>query len=187
MPVRRRVDKRRLDLPDEAIDWLHDGDGGTWIYFHQEDLVELWHAHGEAIVAEHVAESPGTRPVRWWEYSAPRAQPGDYRSTTRFHDGLPQPRHRLGGSGTPSFEVLANAPRFWCGVPLDWIGPLEVEFYSRLADDFAGISIDPDDLPTYEAQAAYLERLGLLLAGERRRLKPADFAPESILETALLG
>jgi hypothetical protein len=31
----------------------------------------LWEQHRDRIVAEHVAENPGTRPTRWWEFDAP--------------------------------------------------------------------------------------------------------------------
>jgi hypothetical protein len=30
----------------------------------------LWEEHRDRIVAEHVAESPGTRATRWWEFDA---------------------------------------------------------------------------------------------------------------------
>ncbi len=178
MPVRRRFDRRRVELSAEEIDWLHDGTGSPWIYFHQENLAELWRTHEEAILAEHVAASPGTRPRRWWEWSAP------------------EPRRRLGGVGTPKSDVLAHVPRFWCGVPLDWVSRWEAAYYNGRALDvhgrpilngyreghFQGVPIDPDDPPMFESEAAYLDRHGLMLSGERRRLKPADFEPESALE-----
>jgi hypothetical protein len=44
----------------------------------------------------------------------------------------------------------------------------------------SGVAIDPDNPPIYESQASYLERHGLFLPGERRRLKPADFEPERV-------
>jgi hypothetical protein len=44
--------------------------------------------------------------------------------------------------------------------------------------NFSGVAIDPNDPPTFESQAAYLKRHGLLLAGEERRLKKADWEPE---------
>jgi hypothetical protein len=38
---------------------------------HKAELAEIWADHGDRIVAEHVADYPGTRPRRWWEHSAP--------------------------------------------------------------------------------------------------------------------
>lgn len=194
MPVRRRLDKHRAELPAGAIDWLRGGKGGVWFYFFRGELGEIWHEHEEAIVAEHVTAAPGSRPALWWQYSAPRAQPGDYHCTTGFRPELPSPRLRLGGIGTPAFEVLANAPAFWLGVPLTWVTFWQVAYYGCQAvgqgkripyhrkAPFHGVPIDRADPPLFESEAAYLERHGLLLAGERRRLKPRDFAPESILD-----
>jgi len=42
------------------------------------------------------------------------------------------------------------------------------------------VPVDPNDPPTFESQAAYLKRLGLLLPGEEKRLAPKAFAPERI-------
>ncbi len=46
---------------------------------------------------------------------------------------------------------------------------------------FAGVAIDPGDPPRYESEASYLRRLGLLLPGESKRLRKADFDPEVVL------
>jgi hypothetical protein len=73
----------------------------------------------------------------------------------------PEVRRRVGGIGS---ERSAHAPHFVCGVPADWT------------------AIDPKFPPLYESQASYLDRLGLLSRAERRKLKPADFKPQSILE-----
>ena len=35
--------------------------------------------HRDRIVAEHVVEHPGTRPTRWWEFSAPEPVDDDQR------------------------------------------------------------------------------------------------------------
>ena len=42
------------------------------------------------------------------------------------------------------------------------------------------VPVDPDDPPSFESQAAYLKRLGLLLPREEKRLTPDDFTPEWI-------
>src|SRR5678815_4034703 len=102
MPIKRRTDKRRPDLPEGAIDWLHGGNGlaGGWFYLDagsEDGLTALWRAHADEIVAEHVAEYLGTRPRRWWDYDAP------------------EPRQRLGGIGTPCHEVLAHRPAYELG------------------------------------------------------------------------
>jgi hypothetical protein len=44
------------------------------------------------------------------------------------------------------------------------------------------VGIDFDDPPLFEAQASYLKRHGLLSKAEEKRLKPADFEPETCLK-----
>jgi hypothetical protein len=97
-------------------------------------------------------EHPGTRPSRWWQYDAPRWPQDDMLERLRgafFSADLPTPRRRLGGTGAPQFESLNVVPRFFKGVPVDWL------------------DVDAADPPTYEAEAEYLHRHGLLSAAER--------------------
>lgn len=167
MPVRRRVDKRRQAVTDEHEAWLEDDDkaSGFVQYAHDDELEALWHQHSERIVADHVADHPGTRPARWWQYSSP------------------EPRRRLSGIGTPACDVLAYKPTYSYGVPSIWITQRQVRYYSGTAVDihgghiggeltiFKGVAIDPDDPPTFESEAAYMKRHGLFLAGEERRCR----------------
>lgn len=179
--MRPRRPRARPDLPDEAVAWLRGEDGGAWVYGEApDDLASLWAECRHAIVAEHVAEHPGTRPLRWWQYDAP------------------EPRRRLGGIGTPCHEVLAHGLRLHLGIPADWITDWQVKFYTGKAIDirgrpigqeyvgrkFRGVAIDPRNPPTFESQATYLKRPSLFLTGEERRLRPADFEPQDVL-TAL--
>jgi hypothetical protein len=41
-------------------------------------------------------------------------------------------------------------------------------------------SVDPNDPPILESEASYLERHGLLLPGERQRLRKTDFEPVAV-------
>lgn len=141
-------------------------------------LAEIWTEHEAEVLADWTAERPGTRPSLWWLFSAPRQPVGTWPG--RFWDGaLPQPRQRQGGIGTPAHEVLAYAPAFPFGVPAQWIGDGDVAYYGA---DRVGAAVFADDPPTFESQAAYLDRLGLLLAGERKRLGADDFAPVPLAE-----
>jgi hypothetical protein len=194
MPVRKRVDKRRAEVTDEHKAWLHGDDkaSGFVQYAPNDELAALWETHSERIVAEYVTIRPGTRPVRWWRYSAPRIPVGTFPGC--YYDGeLPEPRQRLGGTGTPAWDVLAYKPIYSSGLPAVWITPWQVRYYSGIAVDirgapigdrypsnFSGVAIDPDDPPTFESQAAYLKRHGLFLAGEERRLKKVDWEAEAI-------
>jgi hypothetical protein len=134
--------------------WLLGGRGGAWSFLEKRDLRDVWHEHAEAILAHHVKRRPGTRPARWWQFDAP------------------EPRRRLGGTGTPLHECSAYVAPFTYGIPDGW---------RRHGDYFTeGMPIDPDDPPRFESEAKYLLRLGLLLPGERERLCPRDFWPELV-------
>jgi hypothetical protein len=45
---------------------------------------------------------------------------------------------------------------------------------------FKGLAIDPNDPPLYESEARFLDRNGLFLPGEKKRLKAKDFEPETL-------
>lgn len=126
-----------------------------------ERLRTLWEQHREEILSEWAVEHPGTRPCCWWRFDAPRwLRPED--KGWYFYDRLPEPRQRLGGTGTPCFEVLAHVPAFTRGIPDQWIEQSD------------------DDPPVFESQAAYLKRHGLLVEGEEERLTDTDFEPEVV-------
>ena len=196
MPRKLKIDKRRAPVTDEHEAWLKgsDKESGYVQYAPDGELAALWAANAERIVAEHVALFPGTRPARWWKYSAPRLPVGTFPGL--YYDGLlPEPRLRLGGVGTPASDVLAYMPTFQFGIPAVWVTRWLVKYYSGLAVDiygspiggsltvFKGVAIDPDDPPTFESQAGYLKRHGFFLTGEQHRLKKADWAAEAVSKT----
>jgi hypothetical protein len=160
-------------------------------YNHEGKTGALWQLHRETVLVEHVNEFPGTRPNCWWDYSAPRSPVGTYPGAG--YDGeLPEPRLRLGGTGTPAHEVLNYKPCFSFGIPTLWVSESDVDYYNRKglfahvarnpnsAGPFKGVAIDSDDPPLYESEASYLDRLGLFLHGEKKRLKKADYEPETM-------
>jgi hypothetical protein len=164
MPRKRRVSKAKTQLTDLQWRFLK---GEPLPQTFDSLLLELdlhntneqlWNQNRDAILAEHVQENPGTRPALWWQYTAPRSPVGTYRGC--HYDGqLPEPRKRLGGVGTPAYECRNVKPSFACGIPDVWV------------------DLDENDPPTFESQAAYLKRHGLLFAGEEKR---SDFEPESV-------
>ncbi len=107
-----------------------------------------------------------------------------------------EPRRRLGGIGTPQFEVMAIWPHFPFGLPMEWVHQWAVELYTGRARNvhgeiimpeftghaFAGVAIDPRDPPRFESQAGYLSRHELLTPEERRRLRRKDFERDTIVE-----
>jgi hypothetical protein len=75
----------------------------------------------------------------------------------------PEPRRRrLGGVGAAAHEVSAVALTLDFGIPRAWT------------------AIDPADPPTFESQATYLRRHGLLTPEERARLTAGAFKPETV-------
>ena len=133
---------------------------GEFLYFGDGGLEGVWAEHRTALLRAWIEEFPGRRPEMWWRVDAPRQAKGRWPGR-RWDGTLPEPRERLGGSGTPAWEAMAIAPAFPLGVP-------------DLVD------VDPADPSLFESQAAYLRRHGLLLPGEARRLRPRDFEPERI-------
>lgn len=179
-----------LRVPDE-------GDRGRWEQFTLRrggegtpSLRELWEDYGPEIVSSWAAEHPGTRPSCWWRWSAPR-----WAEHATGRGDLCDPRRRVGGIGTPAYEVLGYVPELHMGMPARWVSAFDAEYYNGRARDvdgkrigtehragsFKGVPPDPRDPPTFESQASYLDRHGLFLSGERKRLGKRDFAPEAVV------
>jgi len=79
----------------------------------------------------------------------------------------PELRRKLSGTGIPEWEDLNVSERHMDGIPGCFC------------------KIDLNDLPVYESCASHLKRLGLLLPGEEKKIKPEDFKPRAILESEL--
>jgi|GEM_PF-6740221 len=140
---------------------------------------ELWEANRDFFLPEFIKENPGKRPLPWWQWDAPS-----------------ESRRRLGGIGTPKFEVLAYAAHFFKGIPESWVDQWDVDYYNgRKKDthgnliptkykdgDFGGQAIDPNDPPVYEPEAEYLRRHGLLTPEEVKVLAsmPEAWEPEKV-------
>ncbi len=123
--------------------------------WNNQTLEEIWRDYGDDVAEQWIFDHPGTRPALWWRYTAP------------------EPRQRVGGTGTPRSEVLADAPILDYGVPAMWIDADDLTTLLALKC----VVLDDADPPTFEAQAAYLARHELFLPGERRRLRPDAFDP----------
>ena len=75
-----------------------------------------------------------------------------------------EPRRLLSGAGCPAWVVLGYAESYTCGLPTLWAG------------------FEPSDAPIFEGQTAYLSRHSLLLASEKRCLRPSDYAETEQLD-----
>jgi len=148
-------------VPGEVHAWFKGADIAPWEALLPEladQLVRHWERARDGIMAEWIEDYPGTRPRGWWCFDRPEPW-----------------RKRLGGVG----DAVGLPGRFasrgtnWCamehGLPRFWTTPL-------VARMRGGLPFDPADPPAYESQAVYLYRLKLLRPGERKRLRPDDFA-----------
>ena len=199
MPTKRKRKSRnrRPETKDWELHYLRHGEvineGHIKRFFINKEIhwPKLWELHRDQILSEWAAKYPGTRPFAWWEFNAPRQPIGTYPGCY-FDGGLPEPRLKLKGAGTPNHEALNYVPRFCFGLPTTgWVSRFDVEYYNGRAKDIHGKPIgmeykdghfpyealDPNDPPVYESEATYLKRHGLLREGEEER---ADFTPETI-------
>lgn len=123
----------------------------------------LWAVNRAHLLPEFIRDNPGRRPNVWWSHEAPREPVGTHPGC--YYDGkLSLLRGRLGGIGAPAHERLALVPLYKFGVPSMWVG------------------VDLDNPPAFESQPTYLRRHNLLSPAELRRLRPADFEPESVVD-----
>ena len=113
----------------------------------------LWEEFKAECLPMYIKKNPGQRPVPWWLYEAP------------------EQRKRLGGTGTPDFEVLNVYPTYEKGVPCMYITKSMQLYYTQCNSAFPGVAIDPENPPVYETELEYLQRLNLLTPGEKKALK----------------
>ena len=210
MPTKRRRRTRERIAPVSAamLAYLRTGEfpsGPGWVEVGLATAgpgVQLradWITAREAILTVWVKARPGSRPWAWWRFDAPRWRREDLPARCRDLGDvllveLAEPRRRLGGIGTPNYEALNYVPCFDRGIPCSWVSSCDVALYNGRATDiyghpigteyadgdFDGVAIDPNDPPRFESEAAYLDRHGLLLPGERKRLTAAAFEPDRL-------
>ena len=202
MPTKRTKITRSpvAEISPDVLGYLETGETGEresidlfLLRGSHERLQELWAEVGPEIVSEWIKKNPCTRPSCWWKISAPRWE----RKFGAWFDGtLPEPRLRLGGIGTPEYEVLNFVPRFERGIPAGWVDEWAVSYYNGRSKDihgrpigteykegnFSGVAIDPGNPPIFESEGEYLRRNNLLTDAEKRHLEkhPELLEPEKI-------
>ena len=193
--------RRQTDVSEALKHYLLTGernsglDGGSelkWLFFCDKGkLSELWGIHRDVLLTEWIKNNPCSRPWYWWVEEAPKEPVHGYEGQDFTH------RQRIGGKGTPDYEVLAYGPCFDRGIPSGWISEFDEAYYNGRAldvhgqviatnykeGDFSGVAIDPNDPPTFESEAAYLSRHGLLTKEEKAYLKkhPELLEPEAVV------
>jgi hypothetical protein len=158
-------------LTPDAVAFLRgENDAYPWVAGISLDAAaELYRSHAAEMIAEHIAENPGSRPRLWWQHCAP------------------EPRRRLGGIGSSNAHFGFGTPEFGIPAARDWMWPDNPNFADvmdrpwREMPWMKGVEpVDPSDSPRYESQAAFLKRHQLFVRGEAARLTPADFADEVV-------
>jgi hypothetical protein len=193
--------KRQL-TPDELAYLTDDQtaeDANVWClrngmpsFFGNINPCDLWEQNRDDFLPAFIGKNPGRRPTPWWQWDSPRHDTG----TGAWFEPLPIPRQRIGGIGTPKHEVLSYVPQFDRGIPTGWVSKFDENYYNgRMVDihgkiiptkykegDFQGVAIDSEDPPTFESEAAYLDRYGLLSETEKRWLEkhPELMGPEVV-------
>ncbi|HEY7116562.1 MAG TPA: hypothetical protein VH475_08250 [Tepidisphaeraceae bacterium] len=170
----RRIERRRGEGTREqcfkvlfdGVDWFDALRAEGFVYSSfgaepsDEDMEvrrDYWEQHRDEVLAEWVAQHPGTRPWSWW------------------HFAMSEPRRVIAGHEAPQNGF---APwRFMPGKSLEQIEAEWPAMFARLWDEhlkgnsqreyWYGCPSPVQSFATYESEFDYLDRLNLLLPGER--------------------
>jgi len=169
----------RAFLWDEPLPADYDKEEFRWLRMdHGNRTRDLWYEHRERILYEWLETKAGSRPHLWWEHDAPRQQA--VMQGRPFNLEVAVPRTRLGGTGTPAFEVMCLMPMYRYGVPAIWLDEsMAAGCKRRRGGRFQGNPVDLNDPPIFEPEATYLKHHGLLFPGEEAHLAADSFEPEA--------
>lgn len=196
---KRRTRSRKSSIDDWRTERLKTGvlnyEGGNTFarisFDNYTAKLDVWKKCKEKVLLEWLEENPGTRPYAWWLFDAPEMHEDDeqklelksliYPCGPRVID----PRKKIGGIGTPDYEVLNCGQSLYFGVPISFVDQWQCDYYNGREKDIDGNQIgteykegdfvaeayDPHDPPVYETEVAYLKRHGLLTTEEKKKLK----------------
>ena len=153
MPTNRRKSHTRRDvISSDALSCYLSGDAEALDddielrYFTDESKIKAaWDANKPDILREWIAAHPGTRPVCWWRFDAPK----EYAVGPGIHLGFGYAMRRQTAGPPLDFEARHMIPNVVCGLP-------ELDDYSRF---------------TFETEGEFLSRHSLLSDEERKLLK----------------
>jgi hypothetical protein len=118
--VRRRAIDRREEWDCERTrERFEHGDDFEMIdgpFLGDDELAEAWEDLRDELVAEHIAQEPGTRPWAWWRWEAP------------------EPRRQISAGPEPVLDhgLWFGKPRCYRGVPPSNMFESEADFLDRL-------------------------------------------------------
>ena len=162
--IKKKAHRRRSEWTDQHRGQLITGFDHLGDAFGREDhgtldmdrVRDAWADLGDELLAEHVREHPGTRPWAWWQIDAPEVMRRT--GTMRFKRGIGPRSPKRFDSASREFVSEADFPR-----------DNRLAYWKRRLPtaDAAALEGFDDAYAVYESEHAYLERLGLLTAGER--------------------
>lgn len=144
--------KEMLNLKKEKITESH------WLRFKNE------------IMKDWIQKYPGSRPWAWWKFESPKEK-------RRRVDGTGDAQTDIFKSYLKSGQVLKIKDNFPFGVPELWFQEHHKKMYPKREFEV----LDKDDPPTFEGQAEYLKRHGLMSKSEIKRVPSDAYASESVL------
>jgi hypothetical protein len=145
----------------------------------REKQFAVWRATKSLILTDWIKTKPCTRPWAFWDLD------------------VTEIRRRVGGIGD-LFNDWEDYGPYECyyGIPSAWVTAWDVESYNGKAldihgkiipspwkdGDFTRVAVDPKNPPTFESEAAYLDRHDLLTPAEKRHLEkhPELMEPERV-------
>lgn len=160
--VTARAHRRRSEWTElHRLQLLHGhdfvGDAfGNHDQFDADLAREAWDELREGLLAEHIREHPGTRPVGFWAFDAP--EPMRRTGTMCFKSGIGPKNPRRFDPDSREFVPDADSPQ-----------DDRIRYWRRRypTADSRAIDLFDDAHAIYESEYVYLERLGLLTDAEQ--------------------
>jgi hypothetical protein len=159
------------EAPDWQTEFLKTGilpGDNEGIFWTEKAQRKLWKERKEEILPAWIRKYPGTRPHAWWNLDGKNVKQ----------------RARVGGVGRPVYDYLSYLPKFKFGIPVEFVTKERAEMWmspnlpQRLRTEME--AVDPKDPPTFESEAAFLDRHELLTPAEKKKLSEKDFEPVRI-------
>ena len=160
MPTVKKSLGMRPILDEDQINYFLTGIDFAF-FWDEWERARDWQLIRDDLLRDWIREHAGTRPFAWWRYDSPG------------------PRRRAGGTGDviPAYDHPMSL-KFGIFRKSAFV---DARLLVAVAPVGAGLTpFDENDPPSFESEAAYLDRHGFLSATERKALPPDAMDPEVI-------